>query len=137
MLFTDLVGSTELLERVGDEAAESVRREHFGLLREAARAHGGAEVKTLGDGVMVAFSSTLDALACATDMQHALKRHNRELPEHDLGLRVGVNVGEVIREENDYFGRAVVIAKRLCDTSEAGQGLVSDLVRALASPRGG
>jgi class 3 adenylate cyclase/tetratricopeptide (TPR) repeat protein len=136
MLFTDLVGSTELLERVGDEAAETVRREHFALLREAARAHGGDEVKTLGDGVMVAFGSTVDALACATDMQRAIKRQNRELPEHDLGLRVGVNVGEVIREENDYFGRAVVIAKRLCDSAQAGQVLVSDLVRALAGSRG-
>src|SRR5205823_7632260 len=77
LLFTDLVGSTELLDDLGDESAEQLRRVHFGLLGEAALGHAGQEVKTLGDGLMVAFASSLDAAACAIGIQQAVERHNR------------------------------------------------------------
>ena len=75
LLFTDLVGSTELLGKLGDDEAERLRRVHFGLLREVAAAHGGEEVKNLGDGLMVAFASAVNAVGCAIGIQQAVHRH--------------------------------------------------------------
>ena len=136
LLFTDQVGSTETLQRVGDEEGERLRRAHFGLLREAAQMHGGEEVKNLGDGLMVAFASAVDAVVCAITMQQAVDRA-RASGELEFAVRIGLNVGEPIRDEGDYFGTPVVIAKRLCDAGAPGQILASELVRALIGTRGG
>ncbi|HWW44298.1 MAG TPA: AAA family ATPase, partial [Acidimicrobiia bacterium] len=137
LLFTDLVGSSALLERLGDEAGERTRRTHFGLLREAVAGAGGEEVKNLGDGLMVAFDSGIRAVECAMAMQRAFDRHNRQAGTPKLEVRVGLHVGEPIRDEDDYFGTAVVVAKRLCDAAHGGQILASDLVRGLVASRGG
>ncbi len=137
-LFTDLERSTEILQRLGDDEAQALLRTHFRLLRNAVAARGGQEVKSLGDGLMVAFASALDALACAVAMQQAVHRHNQQQEEgHHLQVRVGLNVGEPIREEDDYFGMPVVVAKRLCDGAQGGRILASDLVRRLVGSRGG
>src|SRR5687768_8663093 len=74
LLFTDLVGSTELLSRTGDEQAQRIFRAHHDLLSEAAAAHGGQEVKWLGDGLMVAFASAAGALRAAIAMQQSSRR---------------------------------------------------------------
>ena len=89
ILFTDLVGSASLFERHGDEAADAVRREHFDVLRRAVAEHGGREVKSTGDGLMVAFPSAVSAVRCAADMQRATSA-----AEGDLELRVGIEAGE-------------------------------------------
>lgn len=136
LLFTDQVGSTETLERLGDEEGERLRRAHFGLLREAAGLHHGEEVKNLGDGLMVAFVSAIDAVACAITMQQAVDRA-RSSGDGAFAVRIGLNVGEPIRDEGDYFGTPVVIAKRLCDAGAPGQILASVLVRGLVGTRGG
>jgi DNA-binding SARP family transcriptional activator/class 3 adenylate cyclase len=136
LLFTDQVGSTETLQRLGDEEGERLRRAHFGLLREAAAMHSGEEVKNLGDGLMVAFVSAVDAVVCAITMQQAVDRA-RTTGELAFAVRIGLNVGEPIRDEGDYFGTPVVIAKRLCDAGAPGQILASELVRALIGTRGG
>ena len=77
VLFTDLLDSTGLAQRLGPAAAEALRQTHFGLLRGAVQAAGGVEVKNLGDGLLVVFSSPSRALACAVGMQQAIARHNR------------------------------------------------------------
>jgi class 3 adenylate cyclase len=136
LLFTDLVGSTELLSALGDDEAERLRRVHFGLLRDVALSHAGEEVKSLGDGLMVAFGSSVDAAGCAIGIQQAVERHNRRTGSERLRVRVGLNVGEPVRDEDDYFGTPVVIAKRLCDRAEGGQILASALVRLLIGARG-
>jgi DNA-binding SARP family transcriptional activator/class 3 adenylate cyclase len=136
LLFTDQVGSTETLQRLGDDEGERLRRAHFGLLREAAAMHGGEEVKNLGDGLMVAFLSAVDAVVCAITIQQAVDRA-RASGELAFAVRIGLHVGEPIRDEGDYFGSSVVIAKRLCDAGAAGQILASELVRALIGTRGG
>jgi class 3 adenylate cyclase len=136
VLFTDLVGSTEILARLGDEAGDRVLRDHFEILREAARAHGGREVKNLGDGLMLVFPSARRAVACAASMQQRLVAHNDKSDGEAMGLRIGLNAGEVIKAEDDYFGMPVVVAKRLCDRAAPGQTLSSEIVRALVgSPR--
>jgi DNA-binding SARP family transcriptional activator/tetratricopeptide (TPR) repeat protein len=137
LLFTDLVGSTELLQELGDDAAEAVRRTHFRLLRDAVRSRGGEEIKNLGDGLMVVFDSAVEAVGCAVAMQQAVHRHNERSQEAGLGVRVGLNVGEPIRDEDDYFGTSVVVAKRLCDRADGGQILASALVEGLVGSRGG
>jgi class 3 adenylate cyclase len=125
ILFTDVVGSTELLERLGDEAAHDLRRRHFALLRRAVRDHQGREVKSLGDGLMVVFGSARAAVACSLAMQRAC--------QHPLQLRIGIAAGETVREEDDYFGRPVIVARRLCDAARGGQVLVSDPTRGLVA----
>ena len=94
ILFTDMVGSTELSQRLSPEAADEVRRGHFSILRQAIAEAGGTEVKNLGDGLMVVFGSASAALACAVAMQQGVERDNRDR-EHSVGLRVGLSVGEV------------------------------------------
>lgn len=137
VLFTDLVGSTQLSDRLGDDAAERIRQTHFGLLREAVRTRRGQEVKNLGDGLMVVFPSALDALDCAVAMQRRVRRHNREAHDPPLHVRVGVHIGEPIRDEGDYFGTTVNVAKRLCDRAAADEILTSQLVVDLVGSRGG
>ncbi len=136
LLFTDLVGSTQLLGELGDDEAERFRRVHFGLLRDVAIAHSGQEVKNLGDGLMVAFPSAVNAVSCAIGMQQAVHRYNARQGDDRLRVRVGLNVGEPIRDEDDYFGTPVVVAKRICDKADGGQILASELLRALVGSRG-
>ena len=136
-LFTDLSGSTEILERLGDDAAQSLWRTHFELLRHAVAAHGGTEVKSLGDGLMVAFPSALSAVAAAVAMQQATNRHNRRESHPPLRVRVGLHAGEPIRTDDDYFGASVVIARRLCDIAASDGIYVSSIVRGLIGNRGG
>jgi class 3 adenylate cyclase len=121
VLFTDMEGSTQLIERFREIEAHALLRRHFALLRAAVAEHHGHEVKSLGDGLMVVFAEVADAVACAAEMHAAVSR------EHEaLGLRVGIHVGEPTREGDDYFGKPVIIARRLCDTAGAGQTFVSE-----------
>src|SRR5215207_9943268 len=126
VMFTDVVGSTELLERFGEDEAHDLRRRHFDLLRGAVDDHRGREVKNLGDGLMVVFESPPAAAACGLEMQRAV-----DSCDDPLELRVGIAVGETVREDDDHFGRPVVLAKRLCDVAEAGTVLVTGQVRGL------
>ena len=136
ILFTDLVGSTELLGRLGEDRADDLRRGHFAMLRAAISAHGGEEVKNIGDSVMVAFTSPAKATACAVEMQQRVHAHARS-GGTPMAIRIGLNAGEATEEDGDYFGTPVVIARRLCDGAEGGQVLTSDVVRALVGSRGG
>ena len=134
VLFTDIVGSTELSQRLSPPAADEVRRGHFAILRQAVTQAGGTEVKSLGDGMMVVFSSASAALDCAVAVQQGVDRDNRA-NGRSVGLRVGVSGGEVGREEGDYFGDPVVEAARLCARCESGQVLATEWVRLTAGRR--
>ncbi len=134
VLFTDMVGSTALASSLVPDAADELRRSHFSILRQAVAETGGAEVKNLGDGLMVVFASTSAALSCAVAMQQGIERDNRK-HEHSVGLRIGMSGGEVTREDDDYFGDPVIEAARLVATCEGGQILAADVVRAMAGRR--
>ena len=133
---TDLVGSTAIAGRVGPEAAEDLRTEHFGLLRGALERAGGREVKNLGDGLMVVFLSAAQSLVCAVEMQQAVEARNRRA-EEQLGVRIGVSLGDTTVEDGDYFGEPVVESARLCADAQGGQIVVNALVRQLAGSRVG
>ncbi len=132
ILFTDLVSSTELLLRAGDDDAQRIFQAHHRLLSDVLRRHGGHEVKWLGDGLMVAFDSVLAAVRCAVEMQ---QESRRPTAGERLQIRVGLNLGEALRDESDYFGSSVVAARRLCDSGDGGEIRVSDLVVQLLSER--
>jgi class 3 adenylate cyclase/tetratricopeptide (TPR) repeat protein len=127
-VFTDLVASTATAARLGPDAAEELRKTHFRLLRGAVAASGGTEVKNLGDGLMLMYSSPSRALSGAAGMQQAVDHHNRAADE-PLGIRIGMSTGEATEEDGDYFGDPVVEAARLCAAAQGGQILASDLVR--------
>jgi len=130
ILFTDLVGSASLFERHGDEAADAVRRRHFEMLRRAVAEHGGREIKSTGDGLMVAFPSAVSAVRCAVNMQRATAA-----ADGGLELRVGLEAGEPLSEGDDLYGTPVIIASRLCDIAGAGEILASEVVCKIAGPR--
>ncbi len=112
ILFTDLVNSTQLMHRAGDEDAQRIFKAHYQPLRNAVSANGGSEVKSLGGGLMVAFGSAADAVHCAIMVQQASRRGTGR---ERLAVKVGINAGEAMSEGEDYFGTPVVAARRLCD----------------------
>jgi class 3 adenylate cyclase len=136
VMFTDLVGSTALSSRVGPEAAEVLRVEHFALLRSVVEAHDGREVKNLGDGVMVVFGAPSSALAAAVEIQQRVEARNTSSGSEPFGIRVGVAAGEADEDDGDVFGRPVVEAARLCALADGGEVLTTGLVRLLVGSRG-
>ena len=133
VLFCDVVGSTARAARLGDRVADEQRRELFELFECCVEAGGGETVKTLGDGVMAVFASTIGALECAVKM-HAGAADLE--PEDPLQLRIGVSIGEVLGEHGDWFGTPVVEAARLCDAAADGSTLAHAMVASLAGSRG-
>jgi hypothetical protein len=113
ILYTDLVGSNE---PVGA---------HHRLLSETAAAHGGDDVKWLGDGLVVTFPTAADAVECAMALQRASLQ---PVDGQRLPIRVGLNLGEDLHRETDYLRRPVIVARRLCDRAKAGQVLCTDVV---------
>ncbi len=132
VLFTDIEGSTALTQRLGDVRARELLREHESIVRAALKAHGGSEVKTMGDGFMASFSSATRALECAIAVQQAFAQQNRSAPE-PLKVRIGLNAGEPIAEDEDLFGTTVNLAARICGHADAGQILAPVVVRELAA----
>jgi class 3 adenylate cyclase/pimeloyl-ACP methyl ester carboxylesterase len=132
ILFTDLVGHTEMMSRLGDERGRAVLREHEDITRNVLRQHGGTEVKTMGDGFMASFGSVTKAVECAIVLQRAFAEREGEA----LAVRVGLNAGEPIEEDGDLFGATVILASRIAAKAGAGEILVADTVRGLCSGKG-
>ncbi len=135
VLFTDIVGHTEMMQRLGDERGRDVLREHERITRDLLKAHGGTEVKTMGDGFMASFGSVTKAMDCAIALQRAFAQHTESMPE-PLHVRVGLNAGEPIEEDGDLFGSTVILASRIAAKAGAGEILVPDTVRGLLSGKG-
>jgi len=153
ILFTDVEGSTAMTQRLGDTKARELLREHERITRECLRAHGGSEVKTMGDGFMASFGSAVKALECAIAIQRAFEERNASLPAHPepvegraehhalLKVRIGLNAGEPIAEDDpdgrgDLFGTAVIRAARIAALAQGGEILAANVVRELAEGKG-
>jgi class 3 adenylate cyclase len=139
IVFTDLVGHTEMMQRLGDAKGRAVLREHERITRELLKQHGGAEVKTMGDGFMASFGSVTRAMECAIALQRAFAAWNvsdRAQQAAPLQVRVGLNAGEPIEEDGDLFGATVILASRIAAKAGAGEILVPDTVRGLLSGKG-
>jgi class 3 adenylate cyclase len=116
-LFTDLKGSTELYDRVGDLVAFDLVKEHFKLLHEIIGAESGAVVKTIGDAVMATFPTPDRAVAAALRMRDAMRSLNEKHRSEDLLLKIGIHEGPclavTLNDRQDYFGQTVNIASRV------------------------
>jgi DNA-binding NarL/FixJ family response regulator/class 3 adenylate cyclase len=130
IMFTDVVGSTTLYDRYGDDEADAQRGRHFAVLREVVAAHEGREVKSTGDGLMVTFSSAVAAVRCAVELQRA----TTGAPD-GLDVRIGIDAGEPLSEGGDLYGTPVIVASRLCDAAGPGEVLATQVVRQIAGPR--
>jgi len=163
IMFSDIEGSTVLTERLGDKAWMAVLKEHNAIVREQVKAHGGFEVKSEGDGFMVAFGSARRALDCAMEIQKALAERNNAVGAPDTGppgllgeaggavggaaprgvaggeairVRMGLHTGETIKEGADFFGKNVILAARIAAQAKGGEILVSGLLKALVDSAG-
>lgn len=130
VLFTDIVGSTELTSRLGDVAALELVRVHDALVRRGLASHSGREVKHTGDGIMAAFDEVANAVRAAADIQRRFSAYNAEASE-GLRVRIGIHAGEPVADHNDLFGSTVQLAFRLCNEAEADGIIVSGFVRDL------
>jgi class 3 adenylate cyclase len=135
VLFTDLVGHTEIMSRLGDELGRQYLREHERLTRASLREHGGSEVKTLGDGFLASFDGVTDAVECAAALQRRFEAWNETDLAAELStmtVRVGLNAGEPVEEDGDLFGATVILASRIADQAGGGEILASNTVRELS-----
>jgi adenylate cyclase len=124
-MFTDLVGFTKLAQRDEEEALR-LRKEHQALVRPLFAAHGGREVKTMGDGFLVEFSSAVESVRAAVAIQEVVRQRNAQPSTKErMQLRVGIHVGDVIEEGSDILGDAVNVASRIEPLAEPGGICVS------------
>ncbi len=136
ILFTDLEGSTSILESVGQAAFMVLLTEHDLIIRRALVTTRGREVKHTGDGIMASFDDVASALECAISIQEGFETRATVAPEPALRVRIGIAAGEPVDHNDDLFGSTVTLANRICSAAEAGHILTSDVVHDLGVPRG-
>ena len=136
VMFTDIVGSTEMCSKHGDEVAMAMLGIHDRVVRDSLRANSGREVKHTGDGIMAAFLSAACAVRCACQIQRGLTDHNGNGAEYPVVVRVGITAGEPVEQHDDLFGSTVQLAARLCAQADPGQILVSNVIADLCIGKG-
>jgi len=135
IFFTDIESHTAMMQRLGDERGRAILREHERITRKALRDHAGSEVKSLGDGFLASFVSAQNALECAIDLQRAMAQVGVGSGQ-PLRIRIGINAGEPIAEEDDLFGASVIAASRIASSARGGEILVANVVRELVAGKG-
>ena len=128
IMFTDIVGSTSMTERLGDARSVEMVRAHDALVRRALKEKNGRVVKHTGDGIMASFDDAMASVECARSIQQAFEAFNLASKEQ-LRVRIGIDVGEPIADSNDLFGATVQMAARLCQLAEPDAILVSSVVQ--------
>jgi eukaryotic-like serine/threonine-protein kinase len=136
MLFSDIEASSAMNDRLGDVRWLELLREHHAIVREQVHEHGGYEVKSQGDGFMIAFASARRAVECARAIQHAVDARLGEHPDGPIRLRIGMHTGEAIRDDSDFYGKNVVLAARITDQARGGEILASAVVKQLTESAG-
>jgi class 3 adenylate cyclase len=130
LCFSDIEGYTAMTDRLGDVRSQRVLRAHNEILRHELAANGGVEVKSQGDGFMLAFTDPAAAVRFALGMRTGIEGHAFEEDVGTMRVRVGVHTGVVLREGDDFFGRTVIVAARVADAADGGEILVTDDVHA-------
>lgn len=129
IVFSDIVSSTDLVNRLGDASARDIFLKHDKIVRAQIKKHSGRELQNLGDGFMLSFESATAAIKCACEIQ---KQISRNIPS--IKVRIGINTGEVVRREGKHpFGQAVVITSRIASKAKGDQILVSNVTKQLVS----
>jgi class 3 adenylate cyclase len=135
VLFTDIVGSTDMTQQLGDAQAMQLVHLHDRIVRDALIAQSGREVKHTGDGIMAAFVSAAAAIRCGVQVQKMLQTHGTD-GGHPLQVRIGVAAGEPVEHGNDLFGSTVQLSARLCSHAQPTQIVVSNVVAELCLGKG-
>jgi class 3 adenylate cyclase/pimeloyl-ACP methyl ester carboxylesterase len=129
IVFTDMVSSTDLVNRLGDAAARDLFMQHDTIIRNQIKKYSGTELQNLGDGFMLSFDSATAAIKCACVIQKEITQNLPQIP-----IRIGINTGEIVKREGRRpFGQAVVMASRIVSECEGGQILISDISKQLAA----
>jgi class 3 adenylate cyclase len=136
IMFTDIVGSTGIMERLGDREGRKLMSLHDEIVRHELVAHDGVEVKALGDGFMLTFRSVARGLACAVAIQRDIALYNSRNTGAQIAVRIGLSVGEPIQDSEDLFGMSVIMAARISASAKGGQIIASQIAYALASSSG-
>jgi class 3 adenylate cyclase len=131
ILFSDLEDSTSHYDRLGDQRAVDLIKKHNDIFRREVAAHRGHEIKSLGDGFMIAFSSAQRAALCAMAVQRAFRAYSESHPDAPMRVRIGLHVGPAIDGSSDLFGRSVVVASRVAGTARGGQIVATSALRDL------
>jgi len=132
VIFTDIVESTSLTQRLGDDKAMELLHQHDAIVRESLATCHGREVKHTGDGIMASFLSAAAAVRCAAQIQREFTRRS-DVP---IKVRIGGAAGEPVDHANDIFGATVQLAARLCSHAQPEQILVSNVVAELCIGKG-
>lgn len=133
VMFTDIVGSTNSTQDLGDHVAQQLVRTHNRIVRSAINTTNGKEIKHTGDGIMASFKSPSGAVEASMLIQRQLQDYNDKTPDMPLHVRIGMNAGEPIEEDDDLFGTTVQLAARICDKADAGEIMVSNVIRELSA----
>jgi len=136
VMFTDMVGSTDMTQAKGDHAAQVIVRRHNSIVRAALNEYGGKQIKHTGDGIMASFPSPSSGVEASVAIQRAVAANNARFPDQTLHLRIGINAGEPIEEEEDLFGATVQLAARVCAAAAADQIMCTNVVRELTGNKG-
>ncbi|MCP4395051.1 MAG: adenylate/guanylate cyclase domain-containing protein [Alphaproteobacteria bacterium] len=136
VMFTDIIGSTNFTETLGDVTAQQLIRAHNAVVRNALYEFNGIEIKHTGDGIMASFSSAASAVEAAARIQQSIEEFNKNnRSKFPLHVRIGLNSGEPIAEDDDLFGLTVQMASRICNAASEKQIFVSEVVKELAAGR--
>ena len=135
IMMTDVVGSTALRRARGDRDADDILGLQAAIVHDKVMAFGGRVRKSLGDGFLISFPSTVAAVRAATAIQRALHKHNTADPQHAVEIRIGIHTGQVTEHNGDLFGQAVDAAAQVMAEAVGGQILTSDEVRKHAEPQ--
>ena len=136
IMFTDLVGSSAMMERLGDRDGRRLLKRSEEIIRRETETYDGLEVKSMGDGFMLSFRSAGRAVACASAVQSAIADYNLRHTNDPISIRIGVCVGEPIQDEDDMFGMSVIMAARITAIAKGGQVLLCPVSYALLSSSG-
>ena len=136
VMFTDIVGSTELAQRMGDHVAFEMITQHDLIVRAAVGEAMGRVIKHTGDGIMAVFVSPVQAVKAACRIQEEVANVAREEGQPRFQVRIGVAAGEPIEHDDDFFGTTVNLAARLCNTATPGAVLVTSGVAELCLGKG-
>jgi len=131
VMFSDVEGFTEMTDRLGDVAAREVMRDHNRIVRAEVARHQGYEVELLGDGFLIVFSSARRGLECAIAIERALEERNRNGGKQPIRVRIGLHTGEVLRDQDKFFGKTVILASRIAGQARGGEIVVSAMIREL------
>lgn len=136
LLFTDIAGSSAMFEQYGDDYGHQIVAIHDRIVGSIIAKRGGVQIKRTGDGILASFASCGRSVKAAILIQRQIARHNQRFPLLPLQVRIGTNIGAVIRRSGDLYGTSVNLAARLCDAVEAGGILTTGIVSARCSSKG-